>query len=60
MRCAKRDDVGGRNSLRRSLNLTGPLNYEDMKQVLASCRPYGGLTYFHLLLDRLAEAGYVT
>jgi DNA-3-methyladenine glycosylase II len=51
------DDVGGRNNLRRYLNLAEPLDYEGTRRTLERLKDYGGLIYFHLLLDRLAEAG---
>ena len=51
------DDVGARNNLRRWLGLTEPLDYEGVRRTLARWRAYAGLIYFHLLLDRLAEAG---
>jgi DNA-3-methyladenine glycosylase II len=54
------DDVGGRNNLRRYLNLTEPLDYDGTRRTLQPLKDYGGLIYFHLLLDRLAEAGYLT
>ena len=54
------DDVGARNNLLRWLGLTGALDYDGVRRVLAPWSPYGGLIYFHLLLDRLAEAGYVS
>lgn len=53
------DDVGARNNLRRWLGLAAPLDYSGVRQVLAGWQPYGGLIYFHLLLDRLAQAGYL-
>lgn len=53
------DDVGARNNLVRWLGLTGPLDYEGVCRALNPWSAYGGLIYFHLLLDRLAEAGYV-
>lgn len=53
------DDVGARNNLQRWLGLTEPLNYEGVRRAVAPWRPYAGLVYFHLLTDRLAEAGYV-
>jgi len=51
------DDVGGRNNLQRWLRLTNSLDYEAVTRTLARWRNYGGLIYFHLLLNRLAEAG---
>lgn len=53
------DDVGGRNNLRRWLHLAGPLDYEGVRRALARWQRFGGLIYFHLLLDRLEEAGYL-
>lgn len=54
------DDVGARNNLVRWLGLTDPLTYDGVRRVLSPWRAYGGLIYFHLLLDRLAEAGHVS
>jgi DNA-3-methyladenine glycosylase II len=53
------DDVGARNNLQKWLNLTEPLDYDGVQRILKPWRPYGGLIYFHLLLDRLADAGCV-
>lgn len=53
------DDVGARNNLQRWLHLTEPLDYAAVGRTLARWHPYGGLIYFHLLLDRLAEAGHL-
>lgn len=52
------DDVGARNNLRRWLDLPDPLDYAGVRQALSQWKEYGGLIYFHLLLDRLASAGY--
>ena len=51
------DDVGARKSLKRWLRLAKPLDYEGVRGVLSEWDGYAGLVYFHLLLDRLAEAG---
>jgi DNA-3-methyladenine glycosylase II len=51
------DDVGARNNLQRWLRLTKALDYQGVGRVLARWEGYAGLVYFHLLLDRLAEAG---
>ncbi len=51
------DDVGARRNLARWLALRRPLDAEGVPRVLARWSPYAGLIYFHLLLDRLAEAG---
>lgn len=53
------DDVGARNNLQRWLHLTDPLDYAAVGRTLTRWHPYGGLIYFHLLLDRLAEAGHL-
>jgi DNA-3-methyladenine glycosylase II len=53
------DDVGARNNLSRWLGLTDPLDYAGVQRTIAQWSAYGGLLYFHLLLDRLAEAGYL-
>jgi DNA-3-methyladenine glycosylase II len=53
------DDIGGRNNLQRWLHLPGPLDYEGVPRTLARWQRFGGLIYLHLLLDRLAEAGYL-
>jgi DNA-3-methyladenine glycosylase II len=54
------DDVGARNNLRRWLRLRKSLDYEGVRRVLAGWGRYAGLVYFHLLLDRLGEAGYLS
>ncbi|ULA70057.1 MAG: putative DNA-3-methyladenine glycosylase II [Nitrospira sp.] len=54
------DDVGGRKNLERWLHLAKPLDYGSVHRTLERWRPYGGLVYFHLLLDRLDEAGFLT
>ena len=53
------DDVGARGNLRRWLDLAEPLNYAGVQRALDRWRPFAGLVYFHLLLKRLAESGYV-
>jgi len=53
------DDVGARNNLSRWLGLTDIADYESVSRALARWSPYGGLIYFHLLLDRLAGKGLV-
>lgn len=51
------DDVGARNNLKRWLKLRTPLDYARVGHVLQKRNRYAGLLYFHLLLDRLDEAG---
>jgi DNA-3-methyladenine glycosylase II len=53
------DDVGARNNLKRWLNLRTPLDYARVERVLKNRKSYAGLLYFHLLLDRLDEAGWL-
>jgi len=54
------DDVGARNNLTRWLGLNDDLDYESVRRVLARWKLYGGLIYFHLLLDHLADGGHLT
>jgi DNA-3-methyladenine glycosylase II len=51
------DDVGARKNLARWLGLAKPLDYNGVQHAVAGWRPYAGLIYFHLLLDRLAARG---
>lgn len=53
------DDVGARNKLKAFLGLEGQLDYERVERVVSRWAPYGGLVYFHLLLDSLTRAGLV-
>ena len=53
------DDVGARNNLQRWLGLEQPLDNAEVGRGRARWQPYQGLVYFHLLLNRLAEAGHV-
>jgi len=41
------------------LKLNESPDYETIQHVLAAWSQYAGLIYFHLLLDRLEEAGHV-
>lgn len=53
------DDVGARNGLRRRFGLAADGGYDAVADLSRRWWPYGGLVYFHLLLDRLAEQGHV-
>ncbi|HVC71121.1 MAG TPA: hypothetical protein VNC61_12775 [Acidimicrobiales bacterium] len=53
------DDVGARNNLRRRFALGPSAGYDEISKLSRSWWPYGGLVYFHLLLDALAEGGHV-
>jgi DNA-3-methyladenine glycosylase II len=54
------DDVGARNNLQQWLGLRKSLDYGGVRRVLAKWKPYAGLIYFHLLLYRLNETGYLS
>ena len=51
------DDVGARNNLQRRFGLEIPPDYAGMQALSQTWALYGGLVYFHLLLDALAEDG---
>jgi DNA-3-methyladenine glycosylase II len=53
------DDVGARNNLRRRFGLAEDAGYDAVAGFSRRWRPYGGLVYFHLLLDTLAARGYL-
>ena len=53
------DDVGARNNLQRWLGLETPLDYAAVGRILTRWQPFNGLIYFHLLLNRLSEAGHL-
>jgi DNA-3-methyladenine glycosylase II len=54
------DDVGARNNLRRKFGLHPEAGYEAVVELSRAWWPFGGLVYFHLLLDSLASTGLVT
>ncbi|MFZ0595057.1 MAG: hypothetical protein WAM39_31640 [Bryobacteraceae bacterium] len=54
------DDVGARNNLARWLKLRKPLDYPGVVHIFRRWKDYAGLIYFHLLMDRLETAGYLT
>ena len=54
------DDIGARNNLARWLHLRKPLDYGRVLRVIDKWKPYGGLIYFHLLLDGLERAGHLS
>ena len=53
------DDVGARNNLARRLGLASPLDYDDVRRAVAPWAPYAGLAYFHLLVERIDDAGWL-
>ena len=50
---------GARNNLARWLKLRKPLDYEAVAKRVRRWQPYAGLVYFHLLMEQLANRGYV-
>ena len=54
------DDVGARNNLQKRFGLDPSGGYDAVAELSRSWAPYGGLVYFHLLLDSLAAGGHVT
>lgn len=53
------DDVGARTNLQRWLQRSRPMDYPGVHRALTKWAPYGGLLYFHLLLDRLEHGGWL-
>ncbi len=53
------DDVGAQNKLRHLLHLRKPLDYGGVRRFLDRWQPFGGLIYFHLLLDGLSNEGHL-
>jgi len=52
-------DQGARNGLARWLRLRKPLDAVRAQHILTRWTPYGGLIYFHMLMNGLDEAGYL-
>jgi DNA-3-methyladenine glycosylase II len=53
------DDQGARNGIVRWLHLRKPLDAVRAQRILKPWQPYGGLIYFHMLMNGLSEAGYL-
>ncbi len=53
------DDVGARKNLQRLLSMSKPLDYNALSRILKRWDPFGGLIYFHLLLESLTKQGYL-
>jgi DNA-3-methyladenine glycosylase II len=51
------DDVGAQNNLTRLYGLDSRPGYSEIGELTARWRPFQGLAYFHLLLDKLHRAG---
>ncbi len=54
------DDVGARKRLQQRLKLRKSLDYQGVSRALRAWREFGGLIYFHMLLDGLAEKRTIT
>jgi DNA-3-methyladenine glycosylase II len=52
------DDLGFQNNLAQWLKVKKTPDYEGVHRMLHKWQKYGGLIYFHMLLDRLAEKRY--
>lgn len=53
------DDIGAQNNLQRLFDLDAKPNYEKIKQLTSQWRPYEGMVYFHLLLEKLRTKGTI-
>lgn len=53
------DDIGFQNKLGKWLHLDKQLDYEGVHHVIRRWRAYGGIIYFFMLLDHLAEQGHL-
>jgi len=53
------DDVGMQSNLQRWLKLKERPDADALRRRLAPWHPYGGMLYFHLLLDHLMRGGIV-
>jgi DNA-3-methyladenine glycosylase II len=53
------DDIGARNNLKARLGISGPLSYQDVKAIVSRWHPYEGFVYFHFVLEKLRERGFV-
>ena len=53
------DDVGARNNLRCRFGLAAGADYDAVAALSRRWQQYGGLVYFHLLLDALASSGHL-
>ncbi|HZR31605.1 MAG TPA: hypothetical protein VFA76_07105 [Terriglobales bacterium] len=53
------DDVGARNKLAQFLREKKALDYDAVRRTVAGWQPYAGFVYFHLLLARIENAGWL-
>jgi DNA-3-methyladenine glycosylase II len=54
------DDVGARNNVQRWLGLAPGADDAAIRRAVSPWSPYAGLVYFHLLLDRVDAAGWLS
>ena len=52
-------DIGLQNGLKRWLKLTGKMDSSAVRNVMAKWKQYGGMIYFHLLLEKLGREGLI-
>lgn len=53
------DDVGAQNNLKRIFHISKKLRYEQISKLTRKWHPYEGFVYFHLLLDKLSNEGFL-
>jgi DNA-3-methyladenine glycosylase II len=53
------DDVGAQNNLQQFLSLKEKPDYETIKRIMLRWKPYGGFVYFHFLLQKLRNKGFL-
>jgi DNA-3-methyladenine glycosylase II len=53
------DDVALQKGLKRWLKLRGKMDYRAVQDVMSKWKPYGGMIYFHLLLERLSRENLI-
>jgi DNA-3-methyladenine glycosylase II len=53
------NDIGLQNGLKRWLKLEGKVDYNIAREVMSDWRPYGGMVYFHMLMERLNREGLI-
>lgn len=53
------DDVGARNSLAHFFGHRKPLDYQGVQRAIVRWQPYAGFIYFHFLLARIRDAGWL-
>lgn len=53
------DDVGAQKNIQALLALEEKPTYEQIQALTARWQPYAGFIYFHLLVDKLAQKGFL-